>query len=298
MHRRLSAVLYTRWVLKIHHLSTHWRLEQTHKNHFLHLTTHLPFLNYSAFIKEERQFATYSQNKCKYSSDNPLISNDFPSQCRIPVHSSLSPTTPLIFFLDRVSVLSFTLKAIYLPWDKGFPLSRWQQMLGLREKAIIPDTMTLPRILQQSALLGFFFFFWQRRHNSGIYAKIIKWRLLLKGPIHHSSPPILPLLGWQHVGSVTRADVCSKASALHLQLLCRLMGRGESSLATKNVSSGLEVAENILTYWQRHQRVRIVMLRMFTFSFRSYWALNLKLFSQKKETWMIKQHMSRDAVIF
>lgn len=133
-------------------------------------------------------------------------------------------------------------------------------MLVLREQAIIPKHNDTSQALQQLALLDLFFFFWQRSHNSGIYAKIIKQRLPLKVPIHHASPPILPFLRLTTCQPAC-THVCSKVFAMLLQLLCRLPGRGDSLLTTKNASSGLEVAENILTYWQRHHRVRIVMLR-------------------------------------
>lgn len=66
-------------------------------------------------------------------------------------------------------------------------------MLGLREKAINPRHNDTSQALQQSALLDFFFS--GKEATPGVYAKIIKGRLLLKGPIHHSSPLILPLLG-------------------------------------------------------------------------------------------------------
>lgn len=158
LHQRLSPVLYTRWVLKTHQLSTHWRREQTYKNHLLHLTTHPPFLNYSASMKEERQCATYSKNKCKYSS--PFI--------------WLSPTTPPIFFLGRVSVLSFTLKAIHLPQDKRVSFIQVETNAGSQRKSHHPQTQWHIPGSYSSLHYWIFFFFWQRSHNSGIYAKIIK----------------------------------------------------------------------------------------------------------------------------
>ena len=186
LHQRLSPVLYTQWVLKTHQLSAHWR--PGHTSIIFSTWQHI-CLSWITLPSWRRGSATYSKNKCKYSSDNPLISNTF----SLPMQDSspliwLSPTTPPIFFLGRVSVLSFTLKAIHLPQDKGFPLSRWKQMLCLREKAINPRHNDTSQALTTVCITGFLFFSWQRSHNSGVYAKIIKWRLLLKGPIHHSSP--------------------------------------------------------------------------------------------------------------
>lgn len=69
----------------------------THKHHFLHLTTHLPFLNYSAFVKEEGQ-----QLIQRINASIPLTTRSFPthfpSQCRIPVHSSDYHQQPLRSF--------------------------------------------------------------------------------------------------------------------------------------------------------------------------------------------------------
>lgn len=210
-------------------------------------------------MKEAEQLGTYSKNKCKHFSDNLLISNTF----SLLIQDSspfiwLSPTTAPVLLLGRGSVLSFTLRATHLPQGKEFPGR--DRCLFSENKPLSPNTMTHPRLYSSLHYWIFFFFFWQRSHNSGIYAKIIKQRLPLKVPIHHASPPILPFLRLTTCQPAC-THVCSKVFAMLLQLLCRLPGRGDSLLTTKNASSGLEVAENILTYWQRHHRVRIVMLR-------------------------------------
>ena len=201
LHWRLSPVLYTRWVLNTQQLSTHWRLEQTYKNHFLHLTTHLPFLNYSASVKEERQLATYSKNKCKYSS--PFI--------------WLSPTTPPIFFSGRVSVLSFTLKAIHLPQDKGFPLSRWKQMLGLREKAIIPRHNDTSQALTAVCITRHFFFSGKEATIQESMQKSLSEGCSSKAPsvtpLPHPAPPGMTTCRLNHSSGCLQQGFCLASAA-------------------------------------------------------------------------------------
>ena len=107
-------------------------------------------------MKEAKQLGTYSENKCKHFSDNLLISNTF----SLLIQDSspfiwLPPTTAPIFLLGRVSVLSFTLKAIHLPQGEEF-LGRDRCSFS-ENKPLSSNTMTHPRLY--SSLHYWIFFF-------------------------------------------------------------------------------------------------------------------------------------------
>lgn len=72
--------------------------------------------------------------------------------------------------------------------------------------------------------------------------------MLHKVPINHSSLPFCP--SWADSASATCKATDTEFPALLRLPLCSLLGSGDSLLTMKNGSSGLEVAENILTYLQ------------------------------------------------
>lgn len=141
-------------VLNIHPLI--WRPGHTkrtfsiwqHGNHFLN--------DHFTFVKEAKYLGTFSKskNKCQHFPDNTLISNAFSLLMEGSRPSIWIPPVPI---LVRVSVLSFTLKAINPPQDKEF-LVETDTRGSKRTVVILKHNDTLQVYNNLVCLIRLFFF--------------------------------------------------------------------------------------------------------------------------------------------